>query len=381
MRFIDFSRRSPLISVAEFRKRAQQCLPKLLYDFLISGAFDELTLKKNSSDFQRLQLRKRVLKDVAEIDTSIELFGERLTQPVILAPIALVGAYARRGEVLAAKAAEKAGVPFTLSTVAICSIEEVQRETEKPFWFQFYPFKEKRDSLELLNRAKEAKCPVLVLTVDVPVLGPRHGKTSGSLFDYLCHPGWLWRVGIAGRPLSLGNLPSSAPSFSNLASMRKWMRSQLSASVSWKDLEWIRANWSGKILLKGVLDVADAKLAAEHGIDGIVVSNHGGRHMDSLPSTIEVLPAIVEAVKGRLAILLDSGVTSGIDIAKALALGAKACMIGRAWVYGLAANQEKGVAAILDILQHELKISMASLGTLSIDEIDSRVLFNSEKVF
>ncbi len=382
MRFFDQSlSRFPLASVSDYRLKAQKRIPTPLFDFLEGGAFEEVTMRKNREDFQYIQLKRRVLKDVSNIKMEIELFGQKIAFPLILAPVGFAGVYARRGEVQAAQAAVKAHIPFSLSTVSICSLEEVAQQTSNPFWFQFYLFKEREHSLELLQRAQATHCQVLLLTVDLPVAGARYRYQRSrnrsriqNFFDAMMHFPWWMDVHLRGGPLTMGNIPQSAPPLHNLSSMRKWMGTQLNQSCSWKDFEWVRAHWKGKILIKGILDSEDARLAEKMGADGIVVSNHGGRHLDGTLSTISALPAICEAVKGHLPILLDGGITSGLDMVKALAVGADACMIGKPWMYGLAAYGGRGVSDILTILQNELKIVMAHLGLSSIKDIHHDLL-------
>lgn len=371
----------PLASVLDYRALAKKKLPKLLFDFLEGGAFDEITINKNSTDFHKIQLKRRVLTDVSTINTNTELFGQKLDFPLILAPVGFAGVYARRGEVQAAKAAAKANIPFSLSTVSICSIEEVANNSSAPFWFQFYMFKERAHSLDLLQRAQAVKCPVLLLTVDLPVVGARYryqrSRNSPSFTNFLenvLHPSWFFDVRLRGTPLTTGNLPKTAPPISGLSNMRKWMGTQINQNLTWKDLDWIRQHWNGKIFIKGILDPEDAIKATESGVDGIVVSNHGARHLDGTLSTISALPHIHDAVQGRIKILLDGGVTNGLDIVKALALGADACMIGKPWIYGLSARGEAGVGDILTILKNELKIAMTHLGVASIKQINRNLV-------
>lgn len=382
MRFFDQPlSKFPLTSVADYRLMAQRRIPTQLFDFLEGGAFDEVTIKKNSKDFQKIELKRRVLKDVSSINMEKEILGQKIDFPLILAPVGFAGVYARRGEVQAAKAAAKANIPFSLSTVSICSMEEVIQNTGNPFWFQFYMFKDREHSLELLKRAENAQCPVLMLTVDLPIAGARYryhrsrkSSAIANFVDTFNHLPWWIDVRLCGKPLTIGNKPHSAPNFSDLSGMRKWMGTQLCQNLSWNDLEWIRTHWKGKIVIKGILDPEDAILAHKAGADGIVVSNHGGRHLDGTLSTISALSPICDAVKGRLQILLDGGITSGLDIAKALALGADACMIGKPWIYGLAARGEKGVSEILTIMKNELKIVMTHLGIQSIGEINRDIV-------
>lgn len=393
MSFFDqVSKMFPLPSVSDYRLLAKKRLPRPLFEFIDGGAFNEVTMRQNAQDYEHIQLRKRVLRNVSQIDTKITLFGQEMDQPLILAPIGFAGVYARRGEVQAARAAEKANVPFCLSAVGICSMEEIRLSTAAPFWYQFYMLKEKKDSLELLQRAEAAGCSVLVLTVDLPAIGARNRyhrslnhrlerlpflkRSLENLSQFFWHSKWFMDVRVRGRPLALGNMPLNGSHATDLPSMRKWMSSQLCPAFSWQDLNWVRENWTGKILLKGIMDPEDAYQALTSGVDGIIVSNHGARHLDGTPSTISILPTIVEAVDRQLPILIDGGISSGLDVVKALALGAKACMIGRAWTYGLAARGEAGVSEVISLLNHELKVVMTQLGTISIKEIDHRILYN-----
>lgn len=373
--------RFPMTAISDYRALAIRRLPKQLIDFLDGGAFDEVTIRKNSEDFQKIQLKRRVLKDVANIDMSTELLGQKFNFPLALSPIGFAGVYAKRGEVQAARAAAEAQIPFSLSTVGICSIEEVARSSTVPFWFQFYMFKDHHYSLDLLRRAQDARCSVLLLTVDLPVAGARYRyhrtRNSSSFVNALkemMHFKWWIDVRLLGGPLTVGNLPNKAPPMSDLPTMRKWMGSQISQSLTWNDFEWIRANWNGKILIKGILDPEDASMAQKVGADGIVVSNHGGRHIDGTVSTIEALPKVRDTVGSDFKILIDGGITSGLDIFKALALGADVCMIGKPWVYGLAARGEIGIGEILTILRNELKIAMTHFGVSSVREINRRLV-------
>ena len=365
-------------SLLDYRLRAKSILPSLLFDFLEGGSFDEATIKSNSEDLKRIQLKRRVLKDVSKIDMETDLLGDKLAFPLILAPVGFAGVYARRGEVQAAKAAQEAGVPFCLSTVSICPVEEVAENSRAP-WFQFYLFKERTHSLELLERAEAAGCSKLLFTADLPIKGARHryerSKSKSSLWhllDTLFHPRWLIDVRLKGRPLSLGH----APAFKDLAAGRRWMGNQLSCQSTWKDLEWLRDHWKGRLIVKGILDPEDACLALKSGADGIVVSNHGGRHVDSTLSTAAALPPISQAIQGRIPVLFDGGISSGLDIVKALALGADACMIGKPWMWGLASFGEAGVKDILSILKSELRIAMTHLGASSLKELKRELILN-----
>lgn len=384
MRFFDHQT-GPSTSVSEYRQLAKRRLPCHLFDFIDGGAFNEVTLRLNCEDYQRVFLRKRVLRDVSNVDTSTEIFGQKLSLPLVLAPVGFAGIFARRGEVQAARAAERHGVPFSLSSLNICPAEEVKNAISAPFWYQYYLLKDKALALDLLNRVKSAGCPVLLLTVDLPAIGARHRynrsvsqmpfmKHFGGLFDSLLHPQWFVDVRLRGGPIVLGDISKLVPHLKDLPSMRQWMRSQLNSAMTWKDLEWIRSNWPGKIVLKGIMDPEDARYAAESGVDGIVVSNHGARHLDGTPSTISVLPKIVEAVDGRLDILIDGGISSGLDIVKALALGAKACMIGRAWAFALAAHGEEGVSEVIRNIHNELKVAMVQLGVTNTHGINRNLI-------
>lgn len=369
----------PLTSVSDYRELAKKRLPRQLFDFIDGGAFDEVTMRRNQEDFQHIKLRKRVLKDVSNIDTRTEVLGQQLQQPLILAPVGFAGTYARRGEVQASRAAAKAGIPFSQSAVSICTMQEVLQATSTPFWYQFYLLKDKEMTCDWLDHIKEAGCPVLLLTVDLPGIGVRsrynRSRRLSQFLDPLMHMRWFIDVRMRGKPLVLGDVVKRVPHLKGLPEQRQWMSSQFNPAISWKDIEWLRTKWAGKLVLKGILDPEDARMASEIGVDGIVVSNHGARHFDSTLSTISALPAIVEVVKDRTEVLFDGGINSGLDVVKAIALGANACMIGRAWAFGLAARGEQGVSEVINIIQHELKIAMSHLGITKIKEID-RSLFN-----
>lgn len=385
MHFFDRSLpRYPLSSVDDYRQMAKGRLPRWLFDFLEGGAFDEVVIGKNKADFQAIQLRRKVLQGVSEGNMSVEILGQKMSMPLLLAPVGFAGVYASRGEVQAAKAAAMAGIPFTLSTASICSIEEVAQQTSSPFWFQFSLLKDKVYSLDLLQRAEAARCPVLVFTVDLPMVGARYRydrqRRRSSLrhhLDSFFHPSWWLDIHVRGRPLTLGNYPSNAPPLSDIASMLQWMRSQGTPGC-WSDLEWLRSRWQGKIVVKGILDPEDALTCLHAGADGIVVSNHGGRHLDGTLSSIAALPVICEAVEGRMPVLIDGGITSGLDIVKALAVGADGCMIGKPWMYGLAARGQQGVSDILTIFKRELQIAMAHFGLPSIKAINEKALLLCE---
>ncbi|HMM55934.1 MAG TPA: L-lactate dehydrogenase [Candidatus Desulfobacillus sp.] len=374
-------------SVADYRLLARRRLPRVLFDYIDGGAYNELTLAANRADLDALRLRQRVLRGVAAADTAVEVLGQKLAQPVILGPVGLAGLYARRGEAQAARAATAAGVPFCLSTVSICSIEEVAAASRAPFWFQLYVIRDRGYARELLARARAAGCATLVFTVDLPVFATRYrdvrngmagGTTLGMrlarAWDAVRHAGWLLDVPLGGRPLTFGNLARAVPSARSLEAMKGWVDAQFDPAIAWRDLGWLREQWPGSILIKGVLDVDDARAAAGIGADGVLVSNHGGRQLDGAPSAISVLPRIVEAVGDRLEVLVDGGIRSGQDVAKALASGARAVMIGRAWAYALAARGEVGVGEVLALLRRELEVTLMLLGVEGAGQVDATAL-------
>jgi len=375
-------------SVKDYRELARRRLPKQLFDFIVGGAYEEFTIEENNAALGRILFNKRVLRDVSTVSTQTTILGQPVEQPLILAPVGFAGIYARRGEILAARAAQRAGVPFSLSTLSICSLEEVKQSTCLPFWFQLYMIKDRGYCKELLQKAHECGCPVLFLTVDLPVVGVRYRDIRNGmapsvapvpgttrlrrLWELLSHPRWFYDVYLKGQPFLLGNLQNAIPDIRDLTKMRIWVDNHLEAGLTWKDVEWVRKVWPGKMVLKGILDVEDARQAQNFGADGIVVSNHAGRHFDSTPATISVLPGIVEACS--LEVLIDGGFFSGLDLVKALALGAKGVMIGRPWALALAARGEQGVSEILQIYQQELMNAMAHLGVTSIAQIDKSLI-------
>ncbi len=373
--------------VEDYRILARRRLPRQFFDLLDGGAYEEITLRENHSDIQKLRFRQRVLRDMSQLDTGATVLGQRLKIPLILAPIGFCGLFAGRGEVLAARAAEKAGVPFCLSTVSICSLEEVRQATSAPFWFQLYMMRDRGFVRELLQRAQGVGCSALVFTVDLAVLGARYRDVRNGLaadaplmarlattWQIMRHPRWIKNVAIGGAPLVFGNLKDAVANARNLGQFKQWVDGQFDPSVTWRDLEWVRDNWTGPIIIKGVLDSDDARRAADLGAQAIIISNHGGRQLDSAPSTISVLPRIVDAVGDRLEVLMDGGIRSGQDVVKAMALGAKACSIGKAWVYALAAEGEKGVSDVLKIMKREMEITMALIGAANAGQIDASVL-------
>lgn len=369
-------------SALDYRALARRRLPHFLFEYIDGGSYAEVTLRRNIADLEDIALRQRVLTDVSSLDLTTEVFGQKLALPVALAPIGLAGMNARRGEVQAARAAEKAGIPFCLSTVSACPIDEVARGTTAPFWFQLYMIRDRGFMKDLLAQAKAARCSALVFTVDMPVPGSRyrdyHSGLAGAAgamgtmrrtWQALTKPGWAWDVGVHGRPHQLGNVAPVLGKNSGLEDFFAWMRNNFDPSVSWKDLDFLRAEWDGPLIIKGILDADDAKIAAEIGADGIVVSNHGGRQLDGVPSTARALPPIADAVGDRLTVLADGGVRSGLDVVRMLALGAQGVLLGRAWVYALGAGGEAGVSHVLKLVEAEMRVAMALTGSKSIAEI------------
>lgn len=373
-----------IASTTDFRAAARSRLPPFLFHYIDGGAYAEQTMRRNVGDLADVALRQRVLRDMSSLDLSIELLGETLAMPIALAPVGLTGMYARRGEVQAARAAAAMGIPFTLSTVSVCPIEEVAPTIDRPMWFQLYVLKDRGFMRNALERAAASGCSTLVFTVDMPVPGARYRDThsgmsgpNAALRRYLqaaVHPRWAWDVGVMGRPHDLGNVSRHRGRATGLQDYIGWLGSNFDPSISWKDLEWIRDAWSGPMIVKGILDPDDARDAVRFGADGIVVSNHGGRQLDGVLSTARALPAIADAVKGKLAILADSGVRTGLDVVRMLALGADAVMLGRAYVYALAASGHAGVLQLLTLIEKEMRVAMTLTGARSIAEIDTGLL-------
>ena len=374
-------------SVSDYRALARARLPHFLFEYLDGGSYAEVTLKRNVADLEAVALRQRVLRDVSAIDLSTELFGERWAMPVGLGPIGLSGLYARRGEVQAGKAAAAAGVPFSLSTLSACSIGEVAEKAGPGFWFQLYIVKDRAFVADMIARAKEAGCGAILLTVDLAVPGTRYrdyraglsgtpggGGGSRRLAQVLRRPAWAWDVAIHGKPLTLGNLEPLLGSGAALQDLLGWVSSNFDASIGWKDVEWVREQWKGPLLIKGILDPDDALQAAASGVDGIVVSNHGGRQLDGVSSTARALPRVAEAVGGKVPILVDGGVRSGLDVVRMLALGADFVMLGRAWAYALAAAGQQGVEHVLRLIDAEMRVALALTGHRSIAEVGSETL-------
>jgi L-lactate dehydrogenase (cytochrome) len=366
-------------SASDYRKAARRRLPPFLFHYIDGGAYAETTLRRNVEDLSGLALRQRVLKCVGEVDLSTRLFGEQFAMPVVLAPVGLTGMYARRGEVQAARAAARKGVPFTLSTVSVCSIEEVQGGLDRPIWFQLYVLKDRGFMKNVLERAWTAGIRTLVFTVDMPVPGARyrdaHSGMSGPraalrrALQVLHHPSWAFDVGLLGRPHDLGNVSAYRHRRTKLADYIGWLGANFDPSIGWQDLEWIRDAWKGSMIIKGILDPDDARDAVRFGAEGIVVSNHGGRQLDGVLSTARALPAIADAITGEVTILADSGVRSGLDVVRMLAQGAQGVLLGRAFVYALAAAGGAGVENLLDIIAQEMRVAMTLTGARSIGEI------------
>jgi L-lactate dehydrogenase (cytochrome) len=372
----------------DYRELARRRLPRQVFDYVDGGAYDEATMRANVSDLQSLLLRQVVMKDVSVRDPAVEVLGQRLALPIVLAPVGLGGMLAQRAEVQAARAAESAGVPFIESTVSICSIEEVAAATKNPPWFQLYVMRDRGYAQDLLARASAVGSPVLALTVDLAVLGARHRDTRNAMvgemsawakarrgLDLVSHPHWIRNVAVRGQPLTFGNLEKAVPNARSPAHFREWVDSQFDPSVTWKDIAWVRENWDGRLVVKGVLDADDARRAAEVGVDGIVVSNHGGRQLDAVPSTVRALPEVVDAVGDEVEVLADGGVRTGLDVVKMVAMGARAVLIGRAWAWAVAARGEAGVRHVLEVMKADIDTALGLTGRTSVAELDRSALY------
>jgi L-lactate dehydrogenase (cytochrome) len=371
-------------SVADLRAIARRRVPKSIFEYVDHGSYDELTWTRNRSDLEAIRFRQRVLVDVTAQSLRRDILGHSAAMPVAIAPTGMTGLLYRDGEICAAQAAEAFGIPFCLSTVSICSIEDVRAATRAPFWFQLYVMKDRGYTASLLDRAEAAGCPVLVLTVDIPVSGLRRRDaknglavpprlTPRNLFDMATKPAWTAGV-MLGKRKTFGNLAAAMP-HTGVATLSQWIQQQFDASVTWKDLEQIRARWKGKLVVKGILDPEDAKRVVEHGADALIVSNHGGRQLDGAPSTIAALPRIAAAVAGRCEILFDGGVRSGQDVLKAIALGANGTLIGRAFLYGLGAAGRRGVTQVLEIISREMQVTLALAGCNDVREVGPQILY------
>ena len=370
--------------IADMRRVARRRVPKMFFEYADGGSYAEETLRANRADLERIKLRQRVLVDVSQRELATTMIGERVALPFALAPIGLCGMQWGDGEILACRAAHAAGIPFCLSTMSIASIEDVAAAVEKPFWFQLYVMKDRGLVRALIERAAAAKCSALVLTIDLQVLGQRHRDVHNGLtvppeiklkniLDIARKPAWALSV-LRGKPKTFGNLAGQVRGTENVNSLARWIAGQFDPALNWKDVEWIRSLWPGKLIIKGVLDVEDAKLAAKTGAAALVVSNHGGRQLDGAPSSIAALPRIVDAVGGDIEVMFDGGIRTGADVLRALALGARSCLIGRAYIYGLGASGEAGVSKAIKIIRDELDVSMALCGVNSIRQIDRRVI-------
>jgi L-lactate dehydrogenase (cytochrome) len=370
--------------IEDLRQAYHRKVPRAFVDYCESGSYAEQTLRANRADLERIALRQRILHDVSKRSTATTILSERASLPLALAPVGLTGMQHGDGEILACRAAQAAGIPYTLSTMSICSIEDVAAAADKPFWFQLYVMKDRGYIRGLIERAAAARCSALVLTVDLQVIGQRHrdirnGMTVppairlSNLIDIATKPNWALGI-LRGKRRTFGNIAGHYPGMANVTVLSKWIAEQFDPTLSWKDVEWIKSLWPGKLILKGILDVEDARIAAKTGAAAIVVSNHGGRQLDGAASSITMLPPIAQAVGGEIEVLFDGGIRSGQDLMRAIALGARACLSGRAYIYGLGAGGEAGVARAIEIIRNELDISMALTGVNSIAEIDRRVI-------
>jgi L-lactate dehydrogenase (cytochrome) len=375
----------PIITnIEDLRVLAEKRVPRMFYDYADSGSWTESTYRANSSDFSGIKFRQRVAVNIENRTQRTTMVGQEVAMPVALSPIGLCGMQHADGEILAARAAEKFGVPFTLSTMSICSIEDIAANTSKPFWFQLYVMKDRDFILRLIDRAKAAKCSALVLTLDLQVLGQRHKDlknglsappklTAANILNMMTKPRWC-RGMLGTNRRGFGNIVGHATAVSDMSSLSSWTSQQFDPAMSWDDVEWIKRHWGGKLIIKGILDEEDASLAVASGADALIVSNHGGRQLDGAQSSIAALPGIVDAVGSQIEVHMDSGIRSGQDVIKALALGAKGAYIGRAFVYGLGAMGEQGVAKCLDIIQRELDITMAFCGVTDVRKKDKSIL-------
>lgn len=379
-------------SAVDYRELARRRLPHFLFEYIDGGSYAEVTLKRNVTDLERVELRQRVLRNVSSVDLSTTLFGQSLAMPLALAPIGLGGLCARRGETQAVRAAEAASVPFCLSTVSACPIDEVARAATKPFWFQLYMIRDRGFMRDLLEKARAARCSALVFTVDMPMPGARYRDVRSGLAgaaglsgqlrrlgQALRRPGWAWDVGVRGRPHHLGNVAPVLGDRTGLEDFFAWMRGNFDATVTWQDLEWVRANWNGPLIVKGILDADDAREVVARGADGLIVSNHGGRQLDGVPSTARALPRIAAAVGDRATVLADGGIRNGLDVVRMLALGARGVLLGRSWIYALAGGGEAGVAHMLKLFEMEMRVAMALTGVTRVADITRACLVEQQQ--
>ena len=371
-------------NIADLRELSRKRIAKAIFDYVDRGAYDEATLRANREDLEALKFRQRVAIDVDSRSLASSMLGQHVAMPVALAPVGLTGLNWGDGEILAARAAARFGIPYTLSTMSICSIEDVSGAVAEPFWFQLYVMRDRGFSASLIERAKAAKCSALVLTLDLQIQGQRHMDLKnglavpptlnlGTLLDVMTKPGWALNV-LGGRRKSFGNLEGRIPDAKSLSTLSQWIAGQFDPTLSWKDVAWVKSQWPGKLILKGILDVEDAKIAADSGADAIVVSNHGGRQLDGTVSSIRGLPEIVQAVGAKTEVMFDGGVRSGQDVLRALALGARGVMIGRAYAYGLGALGEAGVTQALEIIRKELDVTMALCGIKDVKDASPAIL-------
>ncbi|OYT89833.1 MAG: alpha-hydroxy-acid oxidizing enzyme [Burkholderiales bacterium PBB6] len=373
-----------ITNIEDLRVLAKKRVPRMFYDYADSGSWTESTYRANEADFQKIKLRQRVAVNMENRSTAVKMVGIDSRMPVAIAPTGLTGMQHADGEILAARAAEKFGVPFTLSTMSICSIEDIAAHTQAPFWFQLYVMKD-RDFVErLIDRAKAAKCSALMLTLDLQILGQRHKDlknglsappkpTLANIINLMTKPRWC--LGMLGTPRrSFGNIVGHAKGVGDLSSLSSWTAEQFDPGLSWNDVEWIKKRWGGKLIIKGVMDLEDARLAAQSGADAVIISNHGGRQLDGAPSSIEALPSIADAVGQDIEVWMDGGIRSGQDVLKAWALGARGTLIGRSFLYGLGAMGEAGVTKALEIIHKELDLTMAFCGHTRLDNVDRRIL-------
>ncbi|MEA2662220.1 MAG: hypothetical protein QOH08_1792 [Chloroflexota bacterium] len=392
-----YSRDRPLgvapASASDYRELARRRLPRQLFDYVDGGAYEETTMRANVSDLEGVLLRQVVMRDVSVREQAVEVLGQRLALPVALAPVGLAGMMAPRAEVQAARAAEAAGVPFVESTVSICGIEEVAKATSTPPWFQLYVMRDRGYAEDLMARAQAVRSPVLVLTIDLAVVGARHRDTRNAVIgqpgtlaklrrglDIASHPGWIRRVALGGKPLTFGNLEKAVPNARTPEAFKEWVDGQFDPSVTWDDIAWVRERWPARLVVKGVLDPEDARRAADLGVDGIVVSNHGGRQLDSVPSTARALPDVVDAVGDQVEVLADGGVRTGLDVVKMVAMGARAVLVGRPWAWAVAARGEAGVRHMLEVMRADIDTALALTGNTSIAELDSSALYEGGPV-